>query len=130
FGWPNVPLASSGPHYAMATTITLASIVFCQIGIVFNCRTDRLSVFKVGLLKNKIVLIGIASELILLAILVYVPFMQEIFATAPLGWSEIAFLMIWPPIMFLLEEVRKVLVRAKQKRLLHHKLTLVKGDTK
>jgi len=130
YGWPNVPLASDGVVYHMATTMTLAAIVFCQIGIVFNCRTDRLSVFKVGLLKNKIVLIGIASELILLAVLVYVPFMQEIFATAPLGLREVAFLLIWPPIMFLLEEVRKALVRAKQKRLLHNKLTLVKGDCK
>jgi len=56
--------------------------------------------------------------------------MQEIFATAPLGLREVAFLLIWPPIMFLLEEVRKALVRAKQKRLLHNKLTLVKGDCK
>ena len=37
-GWPNVPLANSGIVYRQATTMTLAAIVFCQIGMVLNCR--------------------------------------------------------------------------------------------
>ena len=52
-GWPSGPLASSGTVYSQATTLTLASIVFCQMGMVLNCRTERESIFKIGLFNNK-----------------------------------------------------------------------------
>jgi P-type Ca2+ transporter type 2C len=35
-GWPNVALAGSGMVYREATTMALASIVFCQIGVVHH----------------------------------------------------------------------------------------------
>ncbi len=116
FGWPSVPMLSSGSIYMAATTMTLASIVFCQIGMVFNCRTERESVFKVGIFKNRMVLVGIAVELSLLCILIYAPFMHKLFNTAPLGLKDWAFLAIWPPVILLLEELRKAFLRKMDKR--------------
>lgn len=115
-GWPAVPMAGEGSVYRMATTMTLAAIVFCQIGMVFNCRTERASVFKVGLFSNRMVLIGILFELALLSILVYAPFMHKLFNTAPLRLSDWAFLLILPVLIFLLEEGRKAIVRMRDKR--------------
>jgi len=115
-GWPSVPMTSTGAIYMAATTMTLASIVFCQIGMVFNCRTERESVFKVGIFKNRMVLVGIAVELALLCILIYAPFMHKLFNTAPLGLKDWAFLIIWPPIILLLEELRKVFLRKRDRR--------------
>ncbi|MFV0352232.1 MAG: cation-translocating P-type ATPase [Oscillospiraceae bacterium] len=112
-GWPNVPLAASGVVYREATTLTLASIVFCQIGAVLNCRTEKQSVFKVGLFSNKRVLIGILAEIIILCILIYVPFLQPVFNTAPIGLREWIFLVLIPIPVVLIEEARKALVRKK-----------------
>ncbi len=112
-GWPENLLASSGAVYQMATAMTFAAIVMAQVGAVFGCRTQRLSVFKVGLFSNKMILIGIAVEFILLAFLVYLPlpFLHHLFNTAPLGWREWAFLFTIPPIMLFVDEIRKWILR-------------------
>ncbi|HNX13288.1 MAG TPA: cation-transporting P-type ATPase [Oscillospiraceae bacterium] len=116
-GWPASPMATSGTPYMLATTMTLAAIVFCQIGVVFNCRTDLASVFKVGIFKNRMVLVGIGVELTLLAALSYVPFLHNLFNTAPLGLRDFAFLIVLPPLMLFLEELRKAVLRKKERRI-------------
>jgi len=110
-GWPAVPLAASGMPYRLATTVTLASIVFCQIGMVMNCRTTRQSVFKIGLFSNKKILLGIGVEVLLICALSYVPFLQTIFNMAPIGLRDWAFLIVLPIPILLIEELRKAVVR-------------------
>jgi magnesium-transporting ATPase (P-type) len=110
-GWPNVPLASEGVVYRQATAMTLAAIVFYQVGAVFNCRTEKQSVFKVGLFSNKRVLFGIAFEILLLSAIIYVPFLQGIFSTAPIGIKDWALLAVIPIPIVLLEEIRKAIAR-------------------
>ncbi len=113
-GWPNVPLAGGNdPIYIKATTMSLAAIVFCQIGAVFNCRTEKQSVFKIGLFSNKRVNLGIVVEIILIFLLVYLPPLQKVFHTAPLGIADWLILCIWPPIVLLVEEIRKAFLRRK-----------------
>ncbi len=115
-GWPGVALASSGNVYQEATTMTLAAIVFCQIAAAINCRTQISSVFKIGIFSNHRIWWGILFEVLLLACLIYVPFLQGLFNTAPLGISEWIFLVIIPIPLFLLEEFRKYLVRRHHAR--------------
>jgi P-type Ca2+ transporter type 2C len=115
-GWPSVPLASSGTIYMAATTMTLAGVVACQVGAVFACRTDTSSVFRLGFTTNRLVLVGIAVELALLGLLVYTPFLQEVFHTAPLKLSDWAFVFAWTPVIFLLDEGRKAIIRWRMHR--------------
>jgi magnesium-transporting ATPase (P-type) len=113
-GWRwGMPMAASGPVYIMATTMCLAGIVASQVGNVFCCRTDRQSIFKVGFFKNKLVLAGIFSEIALILTFVYTPFFQKVFGTAPLGLKDWAFLLTFGPIILLLEEGRKWLIRRR-----------------
>jgi magnesium-transporting ATPase (P-type) len=109
-------LQGSGTIYMMATTMTLAAIVFGQIGAVFSCRTEKTSLFKVGFFTNRLVLIGVAFELILLSVLIYVPFFNDIFNTAPIGIKEWLYLIIWAPLIILLDEIRKKIARRKDKK--------------
>lgn len=111
-GWPGAPLAAEGSLiYRMATTMTLAGVVATQVGAVMGCRTDRASIFRIGFFTNRLVLWGIAVELALLGILIYTPFMQPIFNTAPIGLREWAYLFAWTPVIFLLDELRKAFLR-------------------
>jgi len=110
-GWPTVPLASSGMVYKQATTMTLAAIVFGQIGSVLNCRTEEQSLFKIGLFSNKKVIRGIAFEILLISAIIYIPFLQSIFQTAPIGIKDWVFLVIIPVPMLLFEEIRKAIIR-------------------
>ena len=115
-GWPAVPLAASGVVYLQATTMTLAAIVFCQIGAVLNCRTDQQSLFSVGLFSNRQVLIGIAVEVALLSAIIYVPFLQGIFGTTAIGPFDWLYLVVLPIPMVLLDELRKNLTRRRAAR--------------
>lgn len=116
-GWPNIPLAAEGTIvYRQATAMTLAAIVFCQVGMVFNCRTERQSVFKIGLFGNKKVLFGIVFEILLLSALIYVPFLQNIFNTAPIGLKDWALLAVIPIPIVLIEELRKAISRKFRKK--------------
>lgn len=113
-GWPKVTLAGENdPIYIKATAMTLAAIVFSQIGAVYNSRTEKQSVFKVGLFSNKQVNIGVAFEILLIGALVYLPPLQSIFHTAALDLSDLLLLCVWPPLILLIEEARKAWIRRK-----------------
>jgi magnesium-transporting ATPase (P-type) len=111
-GWrPWEPLASSGDLYVTATAMTCGGIVAAQVGAGLAMRTNRESVFTVGLLSNRLLVAGIAFELGLLAALLYVPALAELFHMAPLGPAELAVLLLWPPLVLGADEARKALAR-------------------
>ncbi|MBC3888959.1 HAD-IC family P-type ATPase [Acetobacterium paludosum] len=116
-GWPGVALAGGvDPVYIKATAMTLAAIAFCQIGAVYNCRTEKQSVFKVGLFTNSQVNFGVIVQIILIITLIYLPVLQSVFHTAALSLTDWLFLCMWPPIILLLEEARKALIRRNDKK--------------
>ena len=111
-GWrPGVGLAASGPLYTQATTMTQTGIVMSQVGAGLAMRTDRRSVFSIGLLSNRFLLAAIALELGLAAALVYVPGLNSTFHQSSLGVWHWLFLLLWPPVVFGAEEARKAVVR-------------------
>jgi hypothetical protein len=63
------------------------------------------------------VLVGIAVELTLLALLVYVPFLQPIFNTAPLDGIDWLYVFAWAPVILLADELRKALLRWRERRM-------------
>ena len=108
YGWrPGIAMADSGHIYLTATTMSLAGIIATQIGNVFACKTEKESLFKVGFLSNRLVLLGIASELMIISVLIYTPFFQRVFGLAPIGLKEWGFLFAFTPFLFLMEEARK-----------------------
>ena len=120
-GWSSGYDVSAGAPlhdpYVTATTMTFAGIVACQIGTAFAARTDRASLRSIGVFSNPMLLWGIASEIAFLAAIVYVPFLQPIFHTAPLGVTELAILATFPLIVWGSDELRRYLVRRRGHRL-------------
>ena len=112
-GWrPGLPMAGAGDLYRRATTMTLAGIVAAQVGNVFACRTDRESIFRVGLFSNRLVLLGIAAEIGILVALILVPPFPYVFGLVPPEFAEWGLLLLFPPVVLLVEEARKGIVRA------------------
>jgi magnesium-transporting ATPase (P-type) len=93
--------------YHQATTVTLVAIVACQIGNVFACRSERTSIFRLGFFSNPSIWLGIAAELVLILAIIYVPFLQKIFGTAPLSTWQWSVIMICPPLILVADEIRK-----------------------
>jgi magnesium-transporting ATPase (P-type) len=96
-----------GALYRQATTITLAGIVACQIGNAFACRSERISVFRLGLMSNRALLGAIIAEIGLLAILVGVPPLRDIFDLEPIEPRYWPMLLVFPFVFLAAEEGRK-----------------------
>ena len=113
-GWrPWEPLADSGALYVQATTMTMAGVVMAQVGAGLGWRTNKASLASVGFLSNRLLLVGIAVEITMVALLAYTPGLDRVFHTGPLGVSHWAFLLAWPPIILAAEEVRKMALRRR-----------------
>ena len=111
-GWrPGQVLPASGREYVFATTMVLASIVIMQIGNGFAVRTERTSILQKGFFSNRFYLFGIVTELVIIAILVYVPFLQPIFNTSPLKITDWLFLFAFSPTILIADEIRKWIAR-------------------
>jgi magnesium-transporting ATPase (P-type) len=82
--------------YRYATTLTLASVVFSQIGNLFACRSDLEPFHRTLKRKNPFIYLGIVVELAIIALIVYVPFLNGVFFTAPLWWDDVLALLICP----------------------------------
>jgi magnesium-transporting ATPase (P-type) len=116
-GWrPWETLAGSGTLYHEATTMTMAGIVMAQIGAAMAWRTDRESVRTIGLFSNRLLMIGIVAEVVMVALLAYVPGLNDIFHTSALSGWEWLFLLIWPPLVLGCEEARKALLRRRSRQ--------------
>jgi magnesium-transporting ATPase (P-type) len=110
--------------YHQATTATLAAIVACQDGNVFACRSERVSIFRLGFFSNRLIWLGIAVEWVLILSVIYSPTLQKIFMTAPLQpWQWLA-LLVCPPLVLIADELRKWFLRHQKmvvfERLVHH----------
>jgi len=99
------------PLYLQATAACLAAIIVMQVVNVFLCRDPSASIFTVGLLANRLILLGVAVEIALILAIVYTPWGQSIFGTAALPLEAWLFMLPFAAAMLLLEEARKLVVR-------------------
>jgi calcium-translocating P-type ATPase len=106
-------LAARDPLYLQATTACLSAIVVMQIANVFLCRSDRQPLFARGLFSNKLILAGIATEIVLIALIDYTPWGNALFGTAPIPLAVWLSIIPFTLGMVALEELRKWLVRAR-----------------
>ena len=112
-GWrPGMQLEPSdtvfeNPLHLKAITMLFAGIVVMQIANIFACRSEKYSAFKTGFFSNKLVIWGIALEVVFICLLVYVPFLQKTFNTIGIGWKDWGILAVFMIIIFLVEELRK-----------------------
>ena len=115
-GWQwGEALAVSDPLYRQAITAFFASIIICQIADVLICRTRRQSILTVGIFANKLVLLGVVSELILLALIAYVPLMNTFFGTAPLELWQLSLSIPFAITIIIADEIRRVFVRRENR---------------
>ena len=111
-GWQwGQELTFDDPLYLRAVTVFFVSIIICQIADVYICRTRRQSVFSVGFFGNKLILLGILTELILLSIIVYFPATHSFFGTHPLSWWELTLSIPFALLIFFGDELRKYFLR-------------------
>ena len=93
--------------------MTFLGIVACQVGTAFAARTEHASLAQVGLLSNRLLLWGIAFELVFAAAVVYLPPLQSVFGTASLGVDALLFVLPFPLIVWGADELRRARLRRR-----------------
>ncbi len=99
--------------YLQATTACLSAIIAMQVVNVFLCRHPTQSAFGCG--RNRLIWYGIACEILLLLLIGYSPWGNALFGTAPLDAAVWLFILPFMLGMLLLEELRKAVVRKRNK---------------
>ena len=93
--------------------MTFLGIVACQLGTAFASRTERGSLRSIGFFSNRLLLWGIAFELVFAAFVIYVPPLQAIFGTNDLGVRELLPLLAFPFIVWGSDELRRWWLRRR-----------------
>jgi Ca2+-transporting ATPase len=84
---------NSGRGVQEAMTMTFVSLVLIQFFKAYNFRSDRQSVLHQPF-ANKWLNLAISWELIMLALILYVPLLERIFGTFPLTWQDWSIIII------------------------------------
>ena len=104
-------LPDEGAIYHQAVSMALATVVFTQIGNLFAQRADSAPLRQVGWFTNRLVWVGIASELAIVALIVYVPFLQRIFDTGSIPLHAWLWLIPLISVIPLADGIRKAVAR-------------------
>jgi Ca2+-transporting ATPase len=77
-----------GSGLAAARTCAVNIFVFGEIFYLFNCRSLRHSLFRVGLFSNRWVLAGVGMMVALQLLFTYLPAMNTAFGSQPIGYRQ------------------------------------------
>jgi magnesium-transporting ATPase (P-type) len=112
-GWSlGTPDIANRSAYLKGTTVVLVGIMAGQLGNLFASRTSVKSTFSLGFKRNKWLLPSLAVEFAILLAIVYLPFLQSVFGTRALEPVLWLYLFAFAPVILLLEEARKLVLRA------------------
>ncbi|MDA9440205.1 ATPase [Bradyrhizobium sp. CCBAU 51745] len=106
-------LAPDDPRYVQATTACLSAIIVLQIVNVFICRSSVRSVFAMKPFDNRLILLGVLLEIILLVLFNYTAVGNALLQTLPVPGAFWALIGPIAVLMLVLEEARKWLIRRK-----------------
>jgi P-type Ca2+ transporter type 2C len=92
---------------------TMVFTVLClsQLGNALAIRSEKESLFKMGVFSNKYLLGAVVLTFILQMATIYVPFLNRIFKTEPLTWGETALTLILSSAVFFAVEIEKLVKR-------------------
>lgn len=94
-------------------TMVFMTLTLSQMGNALAIRSDRDSLFRIGLMSNRPLLGAVLLTFALQLAVTYVPFLQDIFNTQALTAGELAISLAASTIVFIASEIWKALLRRR-----------------
>ena len=82
----------SGASLAQARTVAVNVVVMIELFYLFNCRSLKNSMFRIGVLSNPWVGVGVVAMVLLQLLFTYLPVLNGVFSSAPISlaaWGRI-----------------------------------------
>lgn len=99
-----------------AQALCFLTLVLIQFFKAYNFRSDKQSIFKIGIFKNKWLNIAIPWEIALLVVIVYTPVLQHSFHTFPLGGFDWLIVVLLAATIFPVLEMTKAVFRWRERK--------------
>jgi len=96
-------------------TMVFTVLSLSQMGHVLAIRSERDSLFTLGLFSNKPLLGAVVLTFVLQMATIYVPFLNPIFRTAPLSTGELVITMLLSSVVFFAVEAEKWWIRRRSR---------------
>lgn len=82
-----------GRSLETARTVAVNMFVFGELFYLFNCRSLRYSMFRLGVFSNRWLILGVILMILLQMVFTYSPLMNQLFGSAPMGSLEWAWVL-------------------------------------
>lgn len=92
---------------AKAWTIAFTTLAVFQLFNAFNCRSEKISLFRMNPFSNVWLLAGLGASFALQLVAVYTPFMNTVLRTTPLAFSEWLIIIPLTLSVVVIDELRK-----------------------
>lgn len=111
------PLADATPQgLAVWSTMIFTTLVFSQMGHALAARSERKSLFQIGLFSNIAALIAIGMTVALQLVLIYTPVFNDLFNTRPLTTNQLLLCLLVGFITFVYVEFDKFVFGRRAQR--------------
>uniref|UniRef100_UPI00403F3D47 cation-transporting P-type ATPase n=1 Tax=Paenibacillus sp. FSL P2-0136 TaxID=2975317 RepID=UPI00403F3D47 len=107
----NMSMLSNGYEQAVVNTVTMQTIVLAQMFHLFNCRTELGPAIRKGFFDNKAVFVVSGLLVVLQLSITYLPFMNRVFDTVPIGLPYWSFPLLMGAALFVIIELEKTVTR-------------------
>ncbi|PKN90191.1 MAG: ATPase, partial [Chloroflexi bacterium HGW-Chloroflexi-7] len=106
---------SDGLRLPVAETMAFLTLAVSELFRAFTARSERYSLFKIGIFSNKWMNWAVLASLVLLVAVVYLPFLNPVFQTYPIGWYEWSWILPLVFIPAIVDELTKWVVYRRGK---------------
>jgi len=101
---------------AVARTAAFATLVYCQMFHVFDCRSEMVTIFELKFMTNRYLLAAVAFSSIMQLSVMYIPFLSAIFSTVPLSVGHWVFILIVSGWTLLVNACKQIFKRRPARR--------------
>ena len=86
-------------------TISMVTLVMSQLFHVFECRSERHSIFEIKIFTNLYLVLAVIVSIIMLCCILYIPFLSSIFGTVPLEFRQWLIVLLFSGIVALINSI-------------------------
>ena len=105
------------PNLPTWQTVAFATLTLSELIRAFTARSERISVFKLGVFSNKTMNMAVIFSIVVVFLVIYVPFLNVIFGTVPLALIDWAWIFPFALMASVAAELTKIYLRARARKI-------------